>query len=307
MRKLIILFFLFLSISSFAQLPETVVYLFQITRTGKSYKLQSPKIISKTTGYNNQPYFTPDGKYVYYVSSIDTVNTEIYRYDIEKKKSKRITRTKQVPEYSPKYTPDMERISCVRVEEDNTTQHLYTYNLKGKKPVVHMPIVTSVGYYEWISQDEILTFELPEPFYFVKRNLALKTADTLCQNIGRTFYSLRSKGKVVYVDKTDSLNWKIRTVAKENLKRIKTGPKLENPILSDCLPGEEDYCFMQDGSILMGHDGMIYMKKNPFRYTDSTWDEWNDLKPFGINKFYRIVISPDNTQLALVVYKGKKP
>lgn len=306
MKKILTLILFFISVNAFAQLPETIVYLFQVQKSPKGYRVHSPKIISKTNGYNNQPNFSMDGQWLFYVSSMDTINTEIYKYDITKQKSKRLTKTKE-PEYSPRYTPDMERISCVKVEKDKTTQHLYTYNLKGKKPQLILPDLKSIGYYEWISQNEFLSFELPEPFYLVKRNLVHKTADTIASNIGRTFYSLRSKGKMVYVDKSDSMHWKIKIIAKENLARIKKGPKVENPILTETLPGEEDYCFMQDGSILMGHEGKIYMKKNPFRYTDSTWDEFADLNQFGIQQFYRIALSPDNTQLALVVYKGKKP
>jgi hypothetical protein len=306
MKKILTLILLFISFYSFAQLPETIVYLFQVQKSPKGYRVHSPKIISKTNGYNNQPNFSMDGQWLFYVSSMDTINTEIYKYDLAKQKSKRLTRTKE-PEYSPRFTPDMERISCVKVEKDKTTQHLYSYNLKGKKPQLFLPDLTTIGYYEWISQNEFLSFELPEPFYLVKRNLVHKTADTIASNIGRTFYSLRSKGKMVFVDKSDSMHWKIRIIAKENLARIKKGPKVANLILTETLPGEEDYYFMQDGSILMGHEGKIYMKKNPFRYTDSTWDEFADLNQFGIRQFYRIALSPDNTQLAVVVYKGKKP
>jgi len=297
---------LFFAQSALAQLPETVVYLFDVQRSPKGYKVLNPRIISSKKGYNNQPYFTMDGRYLFYVSSMDTVNTEIFRYEVSKKKSRRLTKTAE-PEYSPRYTPDMEHISCVRVEKDRETQHLYTLNQKGKKPQVIWPELRNIGYYEWLNQNEFLSFELPEPFVLMKRNFVHKTADTIAAQVGRTFYNLRSKGKVVYVDKSDSLKWKIRMVAKENLMRNRKGPRAENPVLSETLPGEEDYCFMQDGSILMGHEGKLYVKKNPFRFTDSTWDEFADLREMGIAQFYRIALSPDNTQLAVVVYAGKKP
>lgn len=306
MKKFLFYLSFFYSSIALAQLPETQIYLFSVQKSPKGYSLSSPKVFGKSKSYTNQPYFTPDGNYLLYVSSVDTTNTELFKYQISKKKSKRITNTKEA-EYSPKYTPDMENISCVRVEMDKTTQHLAYYNPKGKKSVVIWPELKSIGYYEWISQNEFLSFELPEPFVLVKHNISQRVSDTLATHIGRTFYNLRSKGKIVYLDKSDSSKWKIRTVAKENLLRLRKGPKIENPILTETLPGEEDYCFLQDGSILMGHEGKIYVKKNPFRYQDSTWDEFADLKSFGIQSFYRIAISPDNTLLAVVVYTGKKP
>jgi hypothetical protein len=306
MKRVISIFLLLYAGCVYAQLPETQLYLFQVQRSPKGYTLTSPKVFGKPKSYTNQPFFSIDGEYLFYVSARDTVNTELYAYNISKRKSKRITKSKEA-EYSPKFTPDMEHVSCVRVELDRETQHLATYTRKGKKPSIIWPELKNIGYYDWISQNEFLSFELPEPFVLVKRNIAQKTADTIASRVGRTFYNLRAKGKMVYLDKSDSMNWKIRTVAKENLQRNRKGPKVENPILSDVLPGEEDYCFLQDGSILMGHEGKLYVKKNPFRYTDSTWDEFADLRQFGINSFYRVAISPDNTLLAVVVYTGKKP
>ncbi len=303
-----LLFFCFLwALPCMAQLPETTVYLFDLQKSGKTYQVNKPQIISKRIGYNNQPYFSPDGNYLFYVSSMDTSNTEIFRYDLRKKKSKRITKTKE-PEYSPRYTPDMSRLSCVRVEKDKTTQHFYTYNLAGKKPINILPDLVSIGYYDWISHNEFLSFELPEPFYLVRHNIQSNKKDTIAQNIGRNFYYARNKNKIIYVDKSDSTNWKIRLIATENLKpNKKTAIKLENPILTETLPNEEDYCLMQDGSILMGHEGKLFYKKNPFRFPNSTWEEWIDLHSFGISSFYRIAISADNTKLALVTYSGKKP
>jgi hypothetical protein len=118
---------------------------------------------------------------------------------------------------------------------------------------------------------------------------------------------LRSKGKVVYVDKSDSNKWVIRTISPENLKTFTKKQNVVNPLLTETLPHEEDYCFTQDGSILMGHDGILYIKKNPFRNQNASWEELADLKKFGIQRFYRMAISIDNTRLAIVVYQGEKP
>ncbi|MCC7030315.1 MAG: hypothetical protein IT257_08415 [Chitinophagaceae bacterium] len=308
MKKPLLLALTLLSLVAKAQLPETVIYLFDVRKSAKGLVIDHPQIISKKSGYNNQPYFTMDGEYLFYVSAIDTVNIELYKIKITNKKikSQRITHTKEA-EYSPKYTPDMERISCVRVEKDRKTQRLYSYTMKGKKPVCITPALSSVGYYDWLNQNEFLSFELPEPFYLVKHHLSSGKADTLATNIGRTFYNLRAKGKVVYVDKSDSNKWVIRTISPENLKTFNKKQNVPNPVLTETLPHEEDYCFTQDGSILMGHNGMLYIKKNPFRNTNAVWEELTDMKSFGIETFYRMAISVDNTKLAIVAYRGKKP
>ncbi|MBL7754064.1 MAG: hypothetical protein JNM44_06285 [Chitinophagaceae bacterium] len=289
-----------------AQLPQTSIYLFDVVRTGKTWTLQHPKQIGSTKGYNNQPWFTPDGNGLYYVRSLDTPNTEIFYYHLNKKKSKRITRTK-VPEYSPKWMPDMNRLSCVRVEEDKVTQHFYSYSLNGKAPGLLHPGLTSIGYYEWISMNEWVSFELPEPFYLVRHLNSQRRADTLANRVGRTFWYLRSKGVLSFVDKSDSNHWKIRVIDKSGFKNPTPAEPDNYTLLTETLPDEEDYCFMQDGSLLMAHQGILYKKRNPFKFKDSAWETLVDLKQFGITKCYRIALSPDNTRLALVVYTGEKP
>ena len=70
--------------------------------------------------------------------------------------------------------------------------------------------------------------QLPEPFYLTRHHLVNGKSDTLAQNIGRTFYFLRTKNKIVYLDKSDSLHWVIRMVAPENLRRVRKKANVEN-------------------------------------------------------------------------------
>jgi hypothetical protein len=290
---------LLLPCSAWCQLPETRIYLFDLQRTGKTWTVQNAQLVSKNTGYNNQPSFNPEGTQLYFSSSLDSTNTELYAYDLTRKRKRlrRITHTKE-PEYSPKLTLEEDRFSCVSVEKDKTTQHLYTYSLRGKKPQIILPELKTIGYYEWISPYEFVSFELPEPFFFVKHNLNNLHADTLANGIGRTFYFYRNKSRIVYVDKSDSMNYKIRLAHPIILKNKQLTE--EEKFLSETLPREEDFCIMQDGSLLQGHDGILYMKKNPFRNKKEEWVPLADLKKFGIKKFQRIAISNDNTKIAIV-------
>ena len=304
MHKLV--FFLFLSMSSKAQLPKTAIYIFDFQKSTQGVNLSNPIKIAPGALYNNQPFFTPNNQSMYFVSSNDTNNTDIYSYDLGSKKIKRITRTPEC-EYSPKLTTDQEHLSCVRVERDKITQRLYTYSLKGKKPFAVMPEQTTIGYFEWLSLHEYIAFELPEPFSLVQCNTLKKTRWRLDDSIGRTFYARKYKGRTVYVDKEDSLHWVIRSLMPENLRAVKNRINLTNPIITETLPGEEDYCFLADGSILMGHDGKLYMRKSPWDNPKEAWQEVFDLKTLGIDRFYRIAISPTYRKLAVVVYEGKKP
>lgn len=289
-----------------AQLPKTSIYIFDFQKSIRGIQLSNPQLIKPGKWYNNQPYFSPDNRSLYFVASDDTNNTEIYRYDLQKQKTKRITRTPEC-EYSPKLTTDLEHISCVRVERDKKTQRLYTYSLKGKKPYAIMPEQKNIGYYEWLSLYEYIAFELPEPFSLVHCNALKKTAWRLDDSIGRTFYTRKYKGRTVYVDKQDSAHWYIRALMPENLRAVKGRTNIENPIVTETLPGQEDYCVLADGSFLMGHNGKLYIKKSPWDNPQAPWELAFDLSKLGIDSFYRIAVSPSYRKLAIVVYEGRKP
>jgi hypothetical protein len=277
-----------------AQFPKTSVYVFDLERSGKELNILAPKLVSKKTGY--------------FVSSMDTHNVEVMKVDMTKKKlkAKRITRT-QEPEYSPKQMLDDQFFSCVRVEKDDSTQHLTTYNNKGKSVSIVMPHLTKIGYYEWVNANEFISFDLPEPFYLVLHNMLNNRADTLATHIGRTFYYQANKSRLVYVDKSDTAVWTINMITQDDIRKIKKGEKVKPSIISETLRKEEDYVIMNDGSLLMGQQGVLYIKKNPFKNPKATWEKLCDIKKFGIAKFYRIALSRDNTKLALVAYNGDKP
>src|SRR6516165_1379333 len=75
-------------------------------------KFGDPKKITEFVGYNNQPFFLPDGKSILYTSIRDK-QADIYRYDLETGKTTQVTNTPE-SEYSPTLMPDKKNISVVR-------------------------------------------------------------------------------------------------------------------------------------------------------------------------------------------------
>jgi hypothetical protein len=307
MKYLIVCLLLLASDGLLAQLPTTSLYLMDVERNGKTIRILPPKLISKKSGYNNQPYFASDDKYLYFVSSKDTSNVEVMRVDLSKKRLKiqRVTKTEEA-EYSPKLAIADDEFSCVRVEQDKTTQHLAIYSTKGKLKNIVEPDLKNIGYYEWINQNEFISFELPEPFYLVHHNISQQKADTIATNIGRTFYYQQAKSRLIFVDKSDTNKSLIKIYDSGQLRNIRRGKKATAIVVSETLQKEEDYCLMQDGSLLMGQNGILYIKKNPFKNIDAKWEKLHDFRNLGIAKFSRIAITRDNTKIAIVVFKESK-
>jgi hypothetical protein len=312
MKKLFLLGLLLQSVFANAQLPETSIHTLEISRNRTGLVFAKPNLISNKKGYNNQPYFTPDGKYIYYASNNGGGNTDIYRHNLQKpkQKSKRITKTAEA-EYSPRLKPDETEITCVRVEKDTVTQHFFAYNLEGKRGHLYLPKVENLGYYTWYTGVDIIGFTLPEPFLLSRFNTVTLRQDTIAISPGRTFQVFRNK--IYYVDKNtvskDSA-FAIRVVAVENLRtQNRNKPKIENPIITYTLPKQEDFVIMNDGTFLMGSKGKLfsYNAKLAKKNNSNAWRELADFKNLGLANFYRLAISPDNTKLAVVSYSGAKP
>ncbi len=291
---------------TFAQLPQTEIYLFDIKESRMGYTIDNPTKIVVGKGYNNQPHFSRDGRYMYFVSNGKRGGkTDIYRYDIKIKRTKRLTRTKHHSEYSPKITPDQKKLSCVRVPKDSTVQNLCVYNLKGKKGQVLFPENTTFGYYTWLTQIDVLSFHVPEPFTLMRHQTIRKIHDTIRTGIGRCLEKV--KRNIIYVDKSDSTQWQLKILNKAWVNTRKEDSIAPDVILSDCLPKEEDFAFVRGNTLLMGHKGVIYRKKSIFKNPNAEWEAVVDLSKYFITDFYRISVSPTHNKLAVVSYTGEKP
>ncbi|HET9233520.1 MAG TPA: hypothetical protein VFP10_05225, partial [Candidatus Eisenbacteria bacterium] len=47
--------------------------------------------LTKRAGYDNQPFFTPDSKYLLYTAILDDFQADIFRIDLETRKEERVT------------------------------------------------------------------------------------------------------------------------------------------------------------------------------------------------------------------------
>src|ERR1041384_5315433 len=105
-------------------------------------KFSEPKKITDYAGYNNQPFFLPDGHRILY-TSIRNGQADVYQYDLKNGQTTQVTNTPE-SEYSPTLMPDGKNISVVRVEKDGT-QRLWKFPLAGGPPSLLLSHVKPVG------------------------------------------------------------------------------------------------------------------------------------------------------------------
>ena len=293
----IFFFLLLFSITGlFAQLPQTQIYILPMKFDAKksNFTFGEMQRISKKKGYNNQPSFAPDSKSIYYVTFMDSSNTDIVNYNLKKKELKQITKTK-VNEYSPIVTPDGKYISCVK----GAAQQVWKYKISNPtKSVQVIKDFDSVGYYIWMNKTTIVSNVLPDPFALYAHVLSNDTNIRFYMGIGRCLQTLKNENTVFYVQKKDSANWYI------NALELNDNEQPHLYYITKTIPDEEDFTILNDGTLLM------FSKKNLYKFNiikDSRWKFVRSFDDAPVDGFYRIAVSPDQTTLAIVGYKGVKP
>ncbi|HLP11254.1 MAG TPA: hypothetical protein VK177_04920 [Flavobacteriales bacterium] len=133
------------SLPGFSQL-NTDIFLLSIKIEGTTITETQPFNFTKRKGYDNQPFFSNNGKWIYYSANY-TGKNDIYAYDIEGNKTLTITNTPATSEFSPMETPDGSGITTVFIEKDSTTQRVWKINLKDRKEKLLTKHNDSIGYY----------------------------------------------------------------------------------------------------------------------------------------------------------------
>src|SRR5918996_1347355 len=97
--------------------PSTDVYIASLKTSGDRLVVGKPENISASPGYDNQPFFAPDGRTLYFTSArgdvsskCGTPQTDIYKYDLQTRGVARVTETPEC-EYSPTVMPDGKHLS----------------------------------------------------------------------------------------------------------------------------------------------------------------------------------------------------
>lgn len=275
------------------QAPPTEVFVAQLIKTPASqgtpatYAVGAPVDISNNPDYDNQPYFTPDGRTILFTSKRDGKQTDIYQYDVASKSLVQVTSTPE-SEYSPTVTPAGNAFSVIRVEMDGT-QRLWVFPLaKGGAPKLIRPDLKPVGYHAWIDATSLAVYVLGTPSTLRLVDLTTGTAGVVADTVGRCIQRVPGSNAISFVQKGQANEpW---TISEIDPRTRKITPIVET------LAGREDYAWTPDGALLMA-DGsrlFVWMRDSP------SWRQVADLSAAGLKTITRLAVSPDGQLLALV-------
>ncbi len=285
MKKAFYIFLLVDFCRAFAQLPETEIFLADIEIKNKLIKFEKAENITNRKGYDNQPYFMPDGKSILFSSEIGA-DKKIHTclYSIKSKKITQLTNT-STSEYSPMLTLSGQTISCVVVEEDSA-QRIWLYDSKtGAKKACLTEGTDSIGYYSWLGKDSLLYYKLTDPHSLRVLNLKTGEDNWLCNHPTRSFKKINNT-TIFYVIHEE----------KENLIYFFDTHTKKATLFATDKPENEDYVWLDDLGMIKSEGSKLY------HYSTETkvWVEVADFTSYEIKKITRFTFSADKKRLAVV-------
>jgi Tol biopolymer transport system component len=264
------------------------IWLAELDRHDGALVMGSPREAIHRAGYDNQPYFTPDGQGFWYAGMDEhSGQAEIFLYRLDGAFAQ-VTQSAPESEYSPTPLPDGSGLSVVRVEADST-QRLWKLPFDGSEATVLVPALAPVGYHAWVDGSTVAAFVLGSPPTLQVTDLSTGTLSVVTENIGRSIRSIPGTSAVTFV------------ALDEDSNAVLTRYDLDGTVtpLVETVGNGDFHAWTPDGTVLMADGPQIHA----WTPGNMGWTLVADLSEYNV-RVTRLAVSPDGTHIALVVEPG---
>lgn len=289
-----------------AGLPGTDIHLVPIAGGLASLKAAKPTPVSVAPGYDNQPYFSPDGSRILFAANRDGKQTDVYQFERAANRVTRLTRTPE-NENSPTYLPagvgDPGGFSVIQSEANRPAdglppQRLWRFNAQGASPQLVFIGIRPVGYHAWIDTDRVVMFILGaqgKPSTLQIASVKSGQAEVAAEGIGRSLHRIPGTSLASFVHRQGEEFW---------IKQIDVASKKIDPLVKAVAgSSERDMTWMPDGkTILMSSGTKIYSWTRGAK----DWTEVFDAAAHQLGTVTRLAVSPKGDALAIVVAEPVK-
>jgi hypothetical protein len=268
--------------------PATDIHLAPLRVQDGRVVVGPPVNVTARPGYDNQPHFVPGGRAFLYTSVREDGQADIYRYDIDRAASVRLTTTPE-SEYSPTPLVGAKGFSVVRVEADST-QRLWAFDEDGTRPRLVLDSVKPVGYHAWADANTLVLFVLgtPPTLQVADARAPRALGRIVSRNIGRPLQRVPGSAAVAFMQR-DSARGDWITQLDPHTNAV--------TLLVRALD-DADYFTWTTRDILIAAQGTKLYQWNPRRGRD--WEEVADFSAAGLTSVTRLAVSPGGDRLAIV-------
>lgn len=278
---------LFANVSYAQAAPDPDIFLVSLSKAGGKLSVPGARNLTNRAGYDNQPNWSRDGRTLFYTSTREDAQADIYRLDPSGSAAPvRVTLTTPESEYSATPMPNRNAISVIRVERDST-QRLWAVPLDHSPSTVILERIKPVGYHTWANDTLLALFVLGSPNTLQLASTKSGRGDTITTSIGRSLHTTRD-GQVSFVHKVSSEEWWL-TLLDPKTRQLKRLVRMPSRV--------EDYAWTPDGIALIG-EGSVLKSFDPARGGD--WETVADLAAHGLTSITRLSVSPRGDAVAIV-------
>jgi Tol biopolymer transport system component len=265
--------------------PDTDVWVGALARASDgTLTLTDPSDVTNRPGYDNQPFFFPDGSGLWYTRIDEEGQADIWTFDPATGEVSAVTATAPESEYSATPLPDGSGFLAVRVEADST-QRLWRFDADGSHPAVVLPDLAPVGYFAWADDHTLVMFVLGRPSTLRIGDVDTGVVTEVARNVGRSIQRIPGGNSVSFVQRDED--------GGATLRRLDPASGAIEDI-TEALAGGDFHAWTPDGGLLMA-DGSVLQEWT----AETGWRPVADLTADGLT-ISRLAVSPNGRHLAFV-------
>jgi hypothetical protein len=297
MRRILqLIILIFFSLSLYGQLPISHIFQLDIsTDIQMNRRLGNLKLLTSNNpnGYNNHPHLFGDSLLFYSRAIAGASNPDIFKLNLINGRLVPFTRTPE-GEYTAVIGPDKKQMQVLRMEfqKKDTLQRIWTLPLNGEhqgKPLLVNQ--SNIGYFRWVSDFGMITFELGNPQTLWYRPVNGSLATMITHFPGRCF-RISENGNLYFLQKA-------KPGAPSFIYRTKAVYSEESPKIPLIMPlnQQEDFALFKDGTLIMAEGTKIY-QFHPDK--QANWELLADLSLYPIKKISRMELNEQENKLVFV-------
>jgi hypothetical protein len=270
---------------------DTDIYELSFNGQLETLEAATPRPVSVAKGYDNQPFFTPDGVAILFTANRDGKQTDIYEFDRATRRVRQLVGTPEA-EYSATITPDGKGFSVIRVESGGT-QRLWRFDRDGSNPRIVLTEIRPVGYHAWVDPDRLVLFVLGKPSTLQTALISTGKGTVVASNVGRSILRMPGGSAVSFVQREENGEYWVKEL------NPMTGSATAL-VMAPAGSTERDCAWLSDRTLLMSVGTRIVAWRR-----GQGWRDVYDVGPHKLAAVTRMAVAPDGRSVAIVVNEGK--
>ena len=276
--------------------PGTDIHMAKLTKNDRGYwQLADFEQVTRDKGYDNQPYFLPDGSGLLYTKALQMQNgqwqTDSFEYKFANKRQRNLSKS-DLSEYSPTLMANGKAYSAIVVEKDGK-QYLHKLPYFGTRKSARLHNIEPVGYHAWGKNGQLVMFVLGKPHTLQFMNNTKGKAKVVANDIGRSLRYTLARDAFSFTTKGKDKKWWLSEYqpATDKVTNLVPMPK-----------GSDYYTWIDENTAVtaVGNTLHMWQYKIDKRAGEEDWIPWADVSAACKTKVSRLAVDANQSRLALV-------